>query len=669
MYRFQPTLISSLPNDLGYSQPRESYLTSLAELRSAKAAEREEEDLIRRLEEIQLQKQYAHRRSQGYRRSLLEDQELERAAAIRHHQQELELEYLRRTRDQEAQILALKRKEEEAKLLQLTRLREEEEARLRVLRRQSQQVEAARQAKVLKEKKVFASLFPYPVQKASCLLQIKAEPKVVPACRPVPNVNSEAQTLDQLFTDLIKQLHQPAEPRQKPAKEELKKQAPAPPAPTVKPAPVRESLASPQSLEDVLRLIFNPHETELASSSKPVTQAKPKAAEIEKPQQVPVPEPRPASSLSLKEQLEARLNNDQSVEIKDTIQALLASLSDSPAQPSSKGKGKAPEPQATSTSNDDAHKALESVRNIEASFIALQDEFDFPSDVDFSPAPSRSSSPARDDFWSRIRNRHFNHPQASLHRSLLSQLDDIESNGNADVRVSRKAIVALVEGALEDLEKKVEARWNKWHKSQVRVDRDDEEEVKANNDEAVEATEQPTVATDATVEPDVPASETVADVSSNPTLPSTSTSLLLLTQSRSSPVAATEVSSYAEVEPEPTVTEDSDSTQVEHLEEIISSQEAVIDIEASATQPEDDSNSGDSSVATIRDSDQQPGSYLQFWRGVEQEQEEQGQEESDADLSDTFLLPATDSNDFTSTSKRTEQDSEDMGSDWSEVEA
>ncbi|KAE9409326.1 hypothetical protein BT96DRAFT_913480 [Gymnopus androsaceus JB14] len=632
MYRFQPTLISSLSNDLGYSQPRysrENYLTSLAELRAAEAAEREEEDLIRRLEEIQLQKQYARRRSEGlghdayYRRSL-EDQELERAAAIHHRQQELELEYLHRKRDQEAQLLALKRKEEEAKLQQLTRLREEEEARLRAVRRQSQQLEAARQAQVLKAKKP-SLCYPEDTSEVTTFLnqlfgnqeqprQIKAEPKVVPSRRPVSNVNSEAQVLDHLFTNFIKQLHQP-ESQQKPAKEEPKKQVSAPPAPTVKPTPVRESLASPQSLEDVLRLIFNPHENDVASSSKPVTQVcdyhlvKPKAAEIEKPQQVPAPASRPVSSLSLKEQLEARLNNDQSVEIKDTIQALLASLSDSPAQPSaapasasnSKGKGKAPEPQANFTTND-AHKALESVRNIEASFTALQDEFDFPSDVDFSPAPSRSSSPARDESGHAsetdtptIRKLAYtarNHPirfyEQSLTR-LLSQLDDIESNGNADVRVRRKAAVALVEGALEELEKKVEARWNKWNRSQVRVDRDEEEaevaEKKDNNDEAVEATES-IVATDATVEPDVPAAESVAD-----TLPSTPTTSSSLDHQSSdtSPVAATEVSILPLL-----VTEGSDSTpQVEHMEEVVSLQEAAI--EESAAQPEDDSESTESS--------------------------------------------------------------------------
>ena len=200
--------------------------------------------------------------------------------------------------------------------------------------------------------------------------------------------------------------------------------------------------------------------------------------------------------------------------------------------------------------------------------------------------------------------------------------------------------------ALEELEKKVEARWNKWNRSQIRVDRDEEEaevaKKKDNNDEAVEATE-PIVTTDATVEPDVPAAESVADVSSNTisepeviedALVDIDTSSSLEHQSSdTSPVAATGVSSCAEVESEPSsapVTEGSDSTpQVEYVEEIVSSQEAAIDIEESTAQLEDDSeptepsfypptssdvptssyppvSSGAFSVATIRASDQQP---------------------------------------------------------------
>ncbi|KAF9072764.1 hypothetical protein BDP27DRAFT_387869 [Rhodocollybia butyracea] len=151
MFHFQPTRVSSFPADLGYSRPqpsRQRYLDSLAELRAAEA-EREEEDLLRRLEEIQLRKQHDHllRRSQHdvfspYSYRSFDEEELERTAAVRHRQQELELEYIRRKREEEAQLLAVTQKREELKLQELTRLRQEEEARLRALRHEAQQFEA-----------------------------------------------------------------------------------------------------------------------------------------------------------------------------------------------------------------------------------------------------------------------------------------------------------------------------------------------------------------------------------------------------------------------------------------------------------------------------------------------------------------------------------------------
>lgn len=825
MYRFQPTFNSSLPSDLGYSRPRysrETYFNPLAELRAAEAAECEEGDLLRRLEEIQLEKQLARRRSQGlgydaYSPSYLrssEDQEFEHAAAVRRRQQELELEYLRRKRDQEAQLLALKMKEEEAKLQQLTRLREEEEARLRALRQHSQQVEAARQAKPVKAQKVYSLLSSHPLQKGSCYLQAscypddnidlttflnqffsnqapvcittifnfllvlisvlqrKVEHRTVPARRDVRtyDVNSEGQALDQLFSHLVQQVHQPnlkqkpakeeprkqtltptisthrrssenqgldqlfsdfiqqlhqPEPKRAPVKEEAKKQAPAP-VPAPKPIPTRESLPSPQSLEEVLRLIFNPQpnvstpvrEKDIATSSKAVDhdevceynlvspqaamlihslQMELKAAETEKLQAAPAPEPRPTSALSLKEQLETRLNNDQSVEIRDTIQALLASLSDSPAQTSpasapassSKGKGKAPEAQTTSSS-DDASKALESVKNIEATFITLQDDFEFPSDVDFSPAPSRSSSPAREGsgFASEtdtptVRKLAYtarNHPirfyEQALTR-LLAQLDEIESHGNADVRIKRKAVVALVEGALEELEKKVEARWNKWNKSQVRVDRDEDEaevaEEKGNDNGAVGISEQPTADV-----ADIPAIETVPQTTSDPIPETTSEAPIdidTVSLVESSDVSPVEVPSYEEVVehlmPEHTSESSipvdelvSDSSPLSELiEETVEQEQAPQTIEDNGDSTDSSYppvSSGASSIATIRASDPHPTSEY-----TSESEEEQGDSESDADL-DTFLLPDIDSN---NSFKQKEGNSEDVGSDWSEVEA
>ncbi|KAJ3768477.1 hypothetical protein FB446DRAFT_815909 [Lentinula raphanica] len=61
--------------------------------------------------------------------------------------------------------------------------------------------------------------------------------------------------------------------------------------------------------------------------------------------------------------------------------------------------------------------------------------------------------------------------------TLIARFDDIVIHGNAEVSNSRKAVVARVEGALEKLVQKVDARWNKWNKSHRahRVEEDVEE--------------------------------------------------------------------------------------------------------------------------------------------------------------------------------------------------
>ncbi|KAF9072718.1 hypothetical protein BDP27DRAFT_1319860 [Rhodocollybia butyracea] len=490
MFHFQPTRVSSFPTDFGYSRPepsRQSYLSSVAAVRAAEA-DREEEDILRRLEEIQLRKQHDHlfhRRSQYNAFSPYSCRALE--------EEELELEYIRRKREEEAQLLAVTQKREELKLQELTRLRQEEEARLRALRHEAQQFEAVQRTRSLQglpsSKKVLPrsdsdvlislnQLFGNEARPVEKPKQNKPHFKAAPCSLNPKNPVS----LDDLFSDFIQHL-QRSQPEQKPATEEKPKQAP------------RASLPSPQTLEEVLRLMFNPQP--LVSSDARKVAAKPVAQvpELKEKPQVVNSGSRPVSTLSLKEQLEARLHSDESVEIQDTIQALLASLSDShapaatsvPDASNHKGKGKASEPQPSPSTSNDVPKALEAVQNIEASFIALQDDFEFPLEIDFSPTSSRSSSPSRDDSASiaesdtaTIRKLEYtsrNHPLRSYEQSLtrlLAQLDEIESQGNADLRIRRKAVVALVEGALEELEQKVEARWNKWNKRHLRVDREDE---------------------------------------------------------------------------------------------------------------------------------------------------------------------------------------------------
>ncbi|KAK1226950.1 hypothetical protein PQX77_010018 [Marasmius sp. AFHP31] len=210
---------------------------------------------------------------------------------------------------------------------------------------------------------------------------------------------------------------------------------------------------------------------------------------------VKVPERPSSPSTTVKEQLHARLGGDEAVEIRDTIQAILASLADAaryeaqaPSAPtksgsastpapasSSSGKGKkradstppAATPSSEPTSND-VLKSMNTVDNIAAAFSALQQDFVFPSRLDFTPTSSAASSPVSSDTESsagtigKLAYTSRNHPVRYYEQGLtglLSQLDGVESFGNGEVRMRRKEVVARVEGALDELEREVEGRW------------------------------------------------------------------------------------------------------------------------------------------------------------------------------------------------------------------
>ncbi|GLB36524.1 putative BAG domain containing protein [Lyophyllum shimeji] len=183
---------------------------------------------------------------------------------------------------------------------------------------------------------------------------------------------------------------------------------------------------------------------------------------------------------SLEEQLEARLNNEYFTEVRDTIQAIFASLqnaeSHSPAAStspnsagSSKGKEKAaesstdPSPSATSK---DVVNAMNEVRSIEAAFQALEGDFTFPAQLDFLAAHLASGSPAASDSEAsatvHLAYTSRNHPVRFYEQALsalLAQLDSVDSFGNEGLRAMRKEVVNRVERALDELEKEVEGRW------------------------------------------------------------------------------------------------------------------------------------------------------------------------------------------------------------------
>ena len=201
------------------------------------------------------------------------------------------------------------------------------------------------------------------------------------------------------------------------------------------------------------------------------------------PSQAHIPSTQKDSTLlSLKDQLEARLQKDPHVEIRDTLHALIASLVASPATgetkedsgaDKTKGKSKSVSfdiPTQAATSNDVAH-ALDTVRNVEASFFVLESEFSFPKVLDFSEDASLAKFSAGDldsdsDFSSMslerklaytARNAPVRYYEHAL-SALLVQLDAVDSNGSEEVRVRRKAVVERVEKALEEVEREVEVR-------------------------------------------------------------------------------------------------------------------------------------------------------------------------------------------------------------------
>ncbi|KAK0208898.1 hypothetical protein DFS33DRAFT_482871 [Desarmillaria ectypa] len=173
-----------------------------------------------------------------------------------------------------------------------------------------------------------------------------------------------------------------------------------------------------------------------------------------------------ASSIesSLKAELEARLNNDQSNEIKDTIHAIFASLNHEnvPSSSSIKGKEKAHLISTEHATSKDVVSSMEAVRNVEAAFHTLESEFVFPVQLDFTPAPSPTSSDSESSLIGRLAYTSRNVPVRYYEQSLsglLAQLDSVESFGNEALRSVRKEVVGKVESALQELEREVEGRW------------------------------------------------------------------------------------------------------------------------------------------------------------------------------------------------------------------
>ncbi|KAG5220650.1 BAG domain-containing protein [Salix suchowensis] len=438
------------------------------------------------------------------------DAQLAEAARARAQEQEL-----LRQKEQLLAALALKQRlDKEAEEQRLAALREEE--RRRTLAEFIPQRLAKWPARIVTvshiQRSPFLDLLTQLFDNAtesSALEPPKPAPSTLPVERPAANAqHREVQSLPDLLNLLF--------------------QKPAAPATQAKPAlePKVDDKQRPQKpAQPSVQAQFY-----AAGPSSPPTNTNKAEQTKEQPRtQTPVRDAtlNPATE-SLKEQLEARLNNEYATEVKDTIQALLASLSDSGPR-HGKGKGKEVASEATPVPTvSDVAKSIQTVHNIETTFSSLESEFVFPAQLDFTPpsSPSTLVSPlpgTENATVSDSANHHLaftarNQPLRFYEHALgelLSQLDRIDSFGNEELRARRKEVVGRVERALEALEGEVDARWQIRQKKLAKEQKQVTEVVSAPNQEEHPAhVVEPTTATTEDSQTETPPSLVVVPPSS-----------------------------------------------------------------------------------------------------------------------------------------------------------
>ncbi|KAG6919560.1 hypothetical protein DXG01_004223 [Tephrocybe rancida] len=712
MFHYTPA--SRLPSSYSYSpapvnNPRDRYLAALAEAKAAEAdfltaeaAQREEDDLRRRLEEIQHRKQEQLFRS-PYDRAPFDPYPSYGRLAGLHQQVEAE-ERLRLVALREAEAAERRREVEVARQIEASRqIQAHVEARRR---RQQEEKEQARLAALLEQSTKVAHHHcscGNQASQPSCRKQ-QSNPALHPILRALlapedqdvaakpKQVQNAHDFVGSFLAPLLRaqpetsqpQAPTPAPTRQAPPKpatyhhgsspnpeqflehlfkslgfsvEEVQPSAPQVTTPS--------TAATSEHLEnDILQQLANllnpaatkqttSQPTASTSSSKPVQPAQEPPAKAEAVPSAPAPTAAPAKAPSavgsLKEQLESRLNNEFHSEVRDTIQAIFASLQDVeqhlPSAPSNKaatsGKGKAkaepssattptPASDSTAPTSKDVVNSLNEVRSIETAFRALESDFTFPATLDFIAAHLVAGSPASSDSESSSATTHLaytsrNHPVRFYEQALgalLAQLDSVDSFGNDTLRANRKEVVGRVEKALEELEKEVEGRYR------TRLSK----EAKAAPSEAETTTvpEVPAPAPSTTSEP--------TDVTPIPEIE------VEATPETSSTTSTSEETPYAS-QPSESSTISESASPVEPA--------APADIPSIA---DESPTSISSSTATVK--------------GYEIETEEDAVAPSSPAVSepaDTFLFPPAEA---TTLPKRpANKDSDDVASDWSEVEA
>ncbi|KAG5729782.1 hypothetical protein E4T56_gene972 [Termitomyces sp. T112] len=537
------------------SNPRDRYLAALAEAKAAEAdylaadaARREEDDLRRRLAEIQHRKQensltsrydfdpydYHDSHPSDNRLAILRQQvEEERRHLLALRKAELEERRRQEYVTIELEAARLRRAHEEAHRLYQE---QKQQARLRALLEQSAKV-AQYHCPCDNQSycQIACNKQAAPVFHPSIRALLRPEAKVIAPVEPKRQVKQENDIAEALLKQISDILSETSKPKASAPVNTSRPSVGTPKLETVLktvlkptahakdvsdpqkyfehlvkpiglsfdqlPQPASQTAPSPKAvpsdelfetniLQEFAKLLV-PEETSSqpsasSSSSKPTRDAPAQAAPAAS---TPAPAALEAQTSdtparSLKEQLEARLNNEFHSEVRDTIQAIFESLRDADNHERSsrsnssstswnKGKAKADEPSTTTsvpTFNPTSKSVFDSfneVRNIDAAFHTLEADFTFPATLDFISSHLVSDSPISSDSESSSATAHLaytsrNHPVRFYEQALsalLAQLDSIDSFGNDALRMTRKEVVTRVEKALEELEKEVEGRY------------------------------------------------------------------------------------------------------------------------------------------------------------------------------------------------------------------
>ncbi|KAG6837900.1 hypothetical protein H0H93_013053 [Arthromyces matolae] len=416
-----------------------------------------------------------------------------------------------------------------------------------------------------------------------------------------------------------------------------------------------------------------------ASPTKPVADTPAKATPAVTPH-VTVQEKPLATNAngSLKQQLEARLNNEYHSEVRDTIQAIFESLRDAEdhhvttpsnntaSVSSSKGKAKAKESSEsaniTAPTSKNVVDSFNEVRSIEAAFSALESDFSFPASLDFIASHLIPGTPESSDSESSSISTHLaytsrNHPIRFYEQALsalLTQLDSIESFGNEELRATRREVVSRVERALEELEKEVEGRFR------TKLSKVAKAPVETSEDISAPA---PSASPERTVSGPAPAAEPIAEEPSISQDAETVLEPVVETAAESTvvvPESAVETAANADAEPSTTTPEVTQAVEAHPSEssDLSPSEPSSPIVLVETSKP--DSVIDDHESLSLSSSDATVKPVV-----IVEEEEVQEMAASDKLESAAFLLTQAELSD----QKRPNHKDDDVASDWSEVEA